>query len=254
MQTLKYRVIIPLACVCLLGGTFSALAQTPQIVPTPLTAEQAFDAVQHQVDPATGLPARVVLVDVRSHAEYYWVGTAAKVTSITPKKGDVITPDFGKVKLILLGKFLSFNVHGRPHLIQVDKVASVAMSPIAFNAPYELWNETTSSMSLNPDFVNQMDPMVGAVVIFYCRSGSRSDAKNAVAASIPERFQAVYEIDRADTTSYGGFEGASYGNVFNGYRGFPGRDTSDQTFPSVAWKDAGLPMITGVKPPAVPFQ
>ncbi len=254
MQTLKYRVIVPLASVCLLAGAFTSFAQTPQIVPTPITAEQAFDAVQHQVDPATGLPARVVLVDVRSHAEYYWVGTAAKVTSITPKKGAVLTPDFGKVKLVLLNKFLTFRVHGKLHLLQVDKVASMAMSPIAFNAPYESWDEATSSMKINADFVTLMNPMEGAVVIFYCRSGSRSDAKNAVAASIPERFQAVYEIDRGDTTSYGGFEGASYGNVFNGYRGFPGRDTWDQTYPSVAWKDAGLPMITGAKPPAVPFQ
>ncbi|HSP91961.1 MAG TPA: hypothetical protein VLN08_13685, partial [Vicinamibacterales bacterium] len=66
-------------------------------------------------------------------------------------------------------------------------------------------------------------------------------------------FDAVYEIDQPDkTTGYGGFEGSNYDSVFNGYRGFPGRDTWTQIHPSVSWKDAGLPIKIGADPFTIP--
>ncbi|MGD8833424.1 MAG: hypothetical protein PVJ19_00745, partial [Desulfobacteraceae bacterium] len=52
-------------------------------VNTPITANQAFDAVAKQVDPATGEKKSVALIDVRTTAEYYWVGACGKVESIT---------------------------------------------------------------------------------------------------------------------------------------------------------------------------
>jgi hypothetical protein len=47
---------------------------------------------------------------------------------------------------------------------------------------------------------------------------------------------------------FGGFEGNSYKDVDNGYRGLPGRQTGVQTVPSESWKDSGLPMKTSINP------
>lgn len=251
MQTLKYRIVFPLACFFLLAGLAPAQAQT--VVPIPITAEEAFDAVQAQVDPATGIPANVVLVDVRSRAEYYWVGSAAKVTEIKLTSGALITPDFGKVKLEHGAKFLVYTKGGKYQRVLVQKVGSMKVAPIAFSVPYQLWNEDTRSMTINPAFAAEMERFAGAVVIFYCRSGGRTDGSNCVELSSPLQFPAVYEIDQPDgTTNHGGFEGSNYGNVFNGYRGFPDRDTSPQPHPSASWKDAGLPIAIGATPPSIP--
>ncbi|MBW2664519.1 MAG: hypothetical protein JRD93_21725 [Deltaproteobacteria bacterium] len=38
----------------------------------------------------------------------------------------------------------------------------------------------------------------------------------------------------------GGFQGTSYGDAYNGFRGFPGRKTSFQEHESVSWSDTGL--------------
>ena len=68
--------------------------------------------------------------------------------------------------------------------------------------------------------------------------------------AILSRFQAVYEIDDPSgiIVGVGGFEGSAYGQAYNGYRGFPGRPTEGQDEPSVSWKDAALPIKTGVNP------
>jgi hypothetical protein len=237
-----------LAGLCLLAAVASANAQAT-VEPMKLTAEQAFDAVQKQIDPSTGMPAHVVLVDVRSRAEYYWVGTAAQVKTITLVDQTSIVPDLGKVKLVHEGKFLEYAAAGEIRRTQVTKVASVAMAPIAYSVPYQLWDETTRKMAINPEFAAEMQKLAGTVVIFFCRSGGRTDANNCVKLADPALFQAVYEIDQPDgATNHGGFESSNYGNVFNGYRGFPGRLTGDQAHPSVSWKDAGLPIAIGATP------
>jgi len=37
----------------------------------------------------------------------------------------------------------------------------------------------------------------------------------------------------------------SYGDIYNGFRGFSGRKTSFQEYESVSWSDAGLPIHIG---------
>jgi hypothetical protein len=52
----------------------------------PITANQAFDAVVKQVDPATGEKKSVALIDVRTTSEYYYVGGCSNVKSITTER------------------------------------------------------------------------------------------------------------------------------------------------------------------------
>jgi rhodanese-related sulfurtransferase len=231
-----------------------ALAQEP-VLPIPISSEQAYDAVMAQVDPLSGESKNVVLVDTRTRAEFYWVGTTAKVDQIVLHNGKTLTPDMGKVKLTHEGKFLEFEAMGRPGRVQTATVDSVSLSPIARSIPYELWNETTGALEPNGmDFVNFRTAVEALatdenvdVVIFFCRSGGRSQA--CLAYFDTTLFDEVYEIDQPDGQSgYGGFEGTTYGSVYNGYRGFPGRMTYIQDHESVAWKDAGLPIKIGVNP------
>jgi hypothetical protein len=95
--------------------TSAAIPAVAQAELVGITAEEAFDAVQTQTDPLTGAHANVALVDVRTRAEYFWVGTAAKVNKITLRdaKSQSIVPDLGKVKLLDEGKFLEYAVNGR---------------------------------------------------------------------------------------------------------------------------------------------
>jgi rhodanese-related sulfurtransferase len=228
----------------------------PAATPVPITAEQAFDAVQRQTDPQTGLPGRVLLVDVRTRAEYYWVGTAAKVNSIALLDGTTIVPDLGKVVLDQEGKFLVYSVESRNRRTLVDKVSKLSLSPIAYSVPYQLWNEANRSLVLNTDFLSQMQALAGSdrpVLILFCRSGGRTDGTNCAKDLGLDFFSAIYEIDQPDgATNHGGMEGSAYSNVYNGYRGFPGRLTWTQTHPSASWKDAGLPIVVGAAPPALP--
>ncbi|MCU0833037.1 MAG: hypothetical protein MUC77_01195 [Chromatiaceae bacterium] len=103
-------------CLPFLLAVVTALALTPAFAlePIPVSADEAFDAAATQTDPLTGQPAKVALVDVRSRAEYYWVGTAAKVSEIVVQgKAAAIKPDDGRVRLIHEGKFLEYTVAGR---------------------------------------------------------------------------------------------------------------------------------------------
>ena len=102
----------------------------------------------------------------------------------------------------------------------------------------------------NPNFVSDVEELSStyAVLIFFCRSGGRSE--NCLAGFDTDSFEAIYEIDQPDgETGFGGFEGASYSNGYNGNRGFPERLTEIQDHPSVSWKDTGLPMKTSLKLP-----
>jgi len=218
--------------------------------PVPISAESAFNAVTTQTDPQTGYQKSVALVDVRSRAEYFWVGTATQVDEIVLKDGSTIAPDLGKVILDHEGKFLTYTLNSDEKRVQVKKVDSLIHSAIARSIPFKLWNEDTAKLEANPDFANDIANLVQEgveVVILYCRSGGRStDCTNQFDT---DAFFAVYEIDDpAGNRGFGGFEGNSYKNVYNGYRGFPGRETGVQTVPSASWKDSGLPMKTSINP------
>ncbi len=243
----------------LLLGLAFALPATA-LEPTPVTADMAFDAVATQTDPLTGYKASVALIDVRSRAEYFWVGAPTRVEAIMLKPGfeidddSVIEPELGKVRLVSSGALLSFRYDGDDKLVPVSKVERMDHSPIARNIPFKLWNEATASLEKNVYFGDGIAELLQEgvqVVILFCRSGGRSTAcvGDVTAADIFDQFSGVYEIDDpAGNPGRGGFEATSYSNVYNGYRGFPGRLTQVQEVESVSWKDRGLPMKTSMKP------
>jgi Na+-transporting methylmalonyl-CoA/oxaloacetate decarboxylase gamma subunit len=223
----------------------------------PITADRAFDAYANQTDPLTGESARVAIVDVRTTAEYFWVGTTAQVDSIVTKSGKEFLPHNGKVKMRLGSRFLKFKVEKgerlRPVFLPVSRVDSIVTAPIAYHVPLKIWDEASASLITNDDFAGQMDALAFNVergtgfdvVILMCRSGKRSNTRTFAT----ENFAAVYEIDQPDgTDGRGGFEGTNYHSVFNGYRGFPGRNTFNQESPSVSWADTGLPIHIGGRP------
>ncbi len=247
MSTLRFR------CVCILSGLAFLSISAPILggePPVPIGANDAFDAVANQIDPSTGLPATVALVDIRSRAEYYWVGVASQVDEIILKTGPRITPDLGKVRLTPRGDFLLFSVDGTGRRLPVERVERLRHAPMAVNIPCELWDEDTAMLVENPEFGNEMASLAQQgvqVVILYCRSGGRtSDCPSLFDTN---QFSSVYEIDDPSGNGrFGGLEGNAYNHVYNGYRGFPQRQTGIQSVPSVAWKDAGLPIRTGLSP------
>ena len=211
--------------------------------PIPITAEEAFDMVQ--------MNSNVALVDVRSRAEYFWVGAASQVDEIITTKEESIVPDYGKVVLSENGRHVEFYVNGSYAKLNVKKILKMNLSPIGFNIPFQTWNEVLYTLEVNTNFVDQVNKLYECeydVVIFFCRSGGRSeDCVNDYPNQFPNFF-AIYEIDQPDGESgYGGFEGTSYSNIYNGYRGYPGRLSEIQDHPSVSWKDTGLPIKTSVK-------
>lgn len=231
-----------------------AFAVAPTITPIPISADEAFDAAATQTDPLTGEEAKVALVDVRSRAEYYWVGTAAKVNEIVVKgQAETIKPDDGRVRLIHEGKFLEYTVAGRYQRIQVEKVERLDSAPLAISIPYRFWDEAQYKLVKNDDFASSIDDLADAdvkVLIVYCRSGSRSSqCVVTLDPNIAGKFEAIYEIDDPEGIAsvtglpgVGGFEGSGYGAAYNGYIGFPGRQTEFQEAPSASWKDSGLPI------------
>ena len=213
---------------------------------TPITAEQAFDAYANQEDPETGLPANVAIVDVRTTAEYYWVGTCAQVDTILTTKDEAISPDNGKVILRANSRILEFEVDGEPSALNVKHVEKIETSPIATHIPYKTWNDESCEKPLNEYFSSEIEALASEgieVIIMMCRSGKRTCVcSECFDASL---FYAVYEIDHPDKNGCGGFQGTSYGDAYNGFRGFPGRKTSFQDHESVSWSDAGLPIHIG---------
>jgi rhodanese-related sulfurtransferase len=241
------KVIIQIFVVIFL--VFSGTSFAADVSPIPITAEQAFNAVQTQTDPITGEDKSVALVDVRTRAEYFWVGAASQVDEIITTKGESIAPDYGKVLLTGNGRFLLFEINGRNKRLQVKKVSEIVLSPIAINIPFKLWDEATGTLADNENFASDVEALASSfdVIITFCRSGGRSE--DCLEDFDTTLFEAFYEIDQPDGKSgRGGFEGTSYSNVYNGYRGFPERLTEIQDNPSVSWKDTGLPIKTSVNP------
>ena len=215
--------------------------------PVPITAEQAFDAYANQEDPETGYSANVAIVDVRTTAEYYWVGTCAQVDIITTTKGKEIMPDNGKVILRANSRILEFEVNGEPSALNVKHVEKIETSAIARHIPYMTWDDKNCEKIDNDDFVGDIAALAGEgidVIILMCRSGKRTTG--CMGCFDAGLFDAVYEIDQPDgKDGRGGFQGTSYGDAYNGFRGFPGRKTSFQEHESVSWSDSGLPVHIG---------
>ena len=229
--------------------------------PKPITADDAFDAVQMQVFPQTNIRASVVLVDVRDPLEYFSSGAAAEVTKIhfVNEKKAAVEPELGKVRLIHEGKFLEYRVNDRYERTQVAKVGSLDTKALAYNVPF--WRRNTSGWdktsegafyeAIAEDFAPYYD-----VLILYCRTGGRS---SLAGEGVIERglfpADSVYEIDDPvpgpdgkTKNGYGGFSGPTFGNAYNGYAGFPGRltppDPTSADHASVSWLDSGLPIVT----------
>jgi len=220
--------------------------------PIPITADEAFDAVQRQVFPGTTDGASVVLADVRDPSEVFSSGAAAAVTKIElVTGGGPILPDFGKVRLAQDENgepTLAYTVDGAPMSTLVGDVQTVVTEPIAVNVPFWRWTEVGWKKHAKNFY-----PVIGKlardfdVLILYCRTGGRSSL--AGDGVDPGLFVGgVYEIDDPDgQNGRGGLSGPDYGKVYNGYAGFPGRltppDPQAEAHGSVSWVDSGLPLI-----------
>lgn len=259
MKTIRYRVSVIIAVVALAAFT---TAFADELVPIPITADEAFDAVAMQTDDAP-----VILIDVRDPDEIFFNGAAARVTKIHlgGKKGDVV-PDDGKVRLLNEGKFIEYSEYGRYRRVQVAEVEGLETEALAINIPFWLrtGGEWVNDLARTGEFYNDIKALArpDTVVILYCRSGGRSSAAGKLILNgrdeedddydlEPLPFYDVYEIDIDDptdpsTANHGGFSGPEYVNAYNGHAGFPGRLTEVQPVPSVSWMDAGLPVKRAV--------
>jgi rhodanese-related sulfurtransferase len=247
----KLRSVSVVAVIFVLVFAANAMAAETE-VNIPITAEQAFDAVVQQVDPETGEDARVALIDVRTTAEYFWVGACGKVECIVKTCGRELVPHNGKV-VLKWGNYLCFSVkrlYGlQPFFFHVSEVLYIKTVDISIHIPMHIWDEATCSKYENPDFAATIESL-GAdydVLILMCRSGSRSNTR----AFDTSLFSAIYEIDDPKgRNGRGGFQGNPYGfgDAYNGYLGYPGRNTESRLVPSASWSDAGLPVHIGWKP------
>jgi len=212
--------------------------------PIAISAEEAFDAFADQIDPKSGESARVVIVDIRTKAEYFWVGTSGKVDKIITTSNNVIIPDKGKVKFFF-GSYIQTKRSGLILYLPISRISQMLTSPIAINIPCLNWNAENCQLEKNENFAFEIQSLSNFydVVILMCRSGGRTSAcylefDNGL-------FKSVYEIDDSFIGGTGGFQGSSFNNAFNGYRGFPGRNRSSFGDKPVSWSDSGLPVHLG---------
>jgi rhodanese-related sulfurtransferase len=240
--------MIPVLGITLIGAALAEL-------PIPITADEAFDAVIQQVDPDTGFPMKVALIDIRDPVEYFFSGAAATVHKIhlrDPRgRTAEIVPD-GKVRLIHGGKAIEYRVDGRYQRTLVSNIQSMDIEPLALNIPF--WRRTADGKGWDQDTAPFYEAIAALengydVLILYCRTGGRSSLAGKGINDLVDYGELppveVYEIDIADPNGgHGGFSGSPYGNAYNGYVGFPGRPTGIQQYGSVSWLDAGLPVTT----------
>lgn len=216
----------------------------------PVTADAAFDAVALQVDPVTKKSSRVAIVDLRTSAEYYWVGACAQVEMIVTVDGKEISPYLGKTRFDMATNSIQYvtktdgkEVTGE---LSVEKIKTMFKNPVSINIPFQKWDDASQSKVENDLFKKEIESLAGKydTLILMCRSGKRS-SKCEFDFSL---FKSVYEIDQpSGKNGKGGFQGTSYKEVFNGYRGYPGRKTTGQKEQSVSWNDFGLPVHIGWK-------
>lgn len=124
---------------------FAIVALNPALAddPIPITADQAFIAVQQQVNPVTDESATVVLVDVRDPQEILSSGAAARVEEIVFLSGQAnVEPDWGMVRLVHDGKFIEYQTDGRRNRVKMDEIEALFTRPIAYNI--KLWDQTES--------------------------------------------------------------------------------------------------------------
>jgi len=123
--------------------------------PVPITADQAFDAVMKGIDPIDGVDygiGKVVIVDLRTPAEFQFQGTAGKVESILlAGAADPVVPDLGKARNTTDGKSLEYTIGGKRKRTRIDRIANVVTAPIAVNIPCATWNPDTKQMDPTPD-------------------------------------------------------------------------------------------------------
>jgi rhodanese-related sulfurtransferase len=235
---------------------FSAARADPPEKLVSITADDAFDAVALQVDPASGEFADVYLIDVRDPYEVFMNGGPATVDEIRlwgDAAGDGIVPDDGRVRLVQEGKFVEYEVNGRYRREQVRDIEGMTTIPLATNIP--LWRliltDTGPDWDKNsaedfPATVAAKYPTVATLIVF-CRTGGRSSQAGALLleyAQANEIYWTLYEIDDPDgERNHGGFSGPAYGGALAGYDGFPGRFTDRARVPSASWVDAGLPVV-----------
>jgi len=240
--------------IMIVGGYLIASLFFPMIVqaePIPISADKAYDMWAE--DPST-----VAIVDVRTPEEYYWNGTCAQVDEILLEGGLSVHPENGKVTLHWGGRFLKYEIEGHPMFLPVRRVEEIETTAIAINIPYETVDctdpdctkTTVEEEAFKDDLRTQLEGV--ETVILMCRSGKRSSACGEWTVDVFGEDN-VFEIDHPAKNGRGGFQGTSYANVYNGYRGFPGRATSFQDYTSVSWSDAGLPIHIGECPTAGPW-
>jgi len=186
------------------------------------------------------------IIDVRTAAEYFWVGSCAKVINITLKDGTEIVPDHGKAL-----EYMGYEVYwvgGTLEVKSVKDIANITTEAIAYNIPWKMWANGLTKTSdekykaggivvkyLFGLIVQEKFPDKTTPIITMCRSGDRSEAAAAYLEDLG--YEEVYEIDNKVAVEaaeaagkpvgkrggHGGFQGGSYSNIYNGYRGYPNR-------------------------------
>jgi len=184
--------------------------------PSPITADQAFDAVTMQVDPDTGNPAYVLLVDVRDPGEYLSSGAAAAVEKIHfLRRGKTVEPKWGKVRLLDNGKFIEYRIpndhkrYGRSRYdhttyqrVRVDEIESIETTPLAYNV--KLWGQTENGWDWSSEAVDAfyetlkrlLESEQPDAVILYCRTGGRSSLAGQLVLNGYYNFQGVVHPGR----------------------------------------------------------
>ena len=224
------------------------------------TAMYAYET--QDIDSNTG---NVIFIDVRTAEEVYWIGAPTQVNSITLKNGTVYVPDYFIAILEPscdgTDDMIHFTVDDSDVWIPASSIATSHLTGVSYNVPVENIDSVTGEKSLNPLWGKQADAIIEATgadrIIFFCRSGVRSSVGcyyefcpfRVLFGGIFSAQMVAYEVETPTINGRGGFEGTDYNNAFLGYRGFPSRHTDSLSAePSASFKDAGLPIDTGMLP------
>ena len=201
------------------------------------------------------------------------VGSAAAVEQITAQEAyDMVNS--GQATLIDLRTLEECYWVGSPAL-------APGGDPIAVVIPWQIITIDNSGMVTkgnNPDFdtlvLQEFGDDKDQALIVMCRSGKRSTAAAGELEQLG--FTNLYEIDnylkegeKEDSVGgRGGFQGTSYKNTYDGYRGHPERlpennsvwkitvetytEDINNTEDSVSWMDTGLPITQKIDPYLIP--
>ena len=229
-----------------------------------ITATTAVIAYESQsIDNNNGA---VVIIDVRTSQEVYWIGVPTQVNSITMKNGTIFVPDLYMATLVPVcedqAPEIHFTLNSEAVVIVSSDVMMTSRSAISYNIPVQFLDTDTGVETLNPLWGKQADALLEVTgadrIIFFCRSGQRSSVGcyyafcpfrvlfPGILGFIPGVQMIAYEVETPTINGRGGFEGTSYSDSMLGYRGFPGRQTQDFSAEvSASFKDHGLPIKIG---------